>query len=213
MTARLVAVNVVHEVIAGAGRRTAIDKRPVRGEIRVAELGLAGDTQCDTRHHGGVDKALYAYAAEDSSWWAQALDRPIPPGQFGENLTTIDVDVTGALIGERWQIGGPQAGCLVEVTMPRTPCPNLSFRMGIERFHRSFAAAGRTGAYLRVVREGRVRAGSRVVVEYRPDHGVTVGAVAAGASAEQLRRLLDSDVDLAEPMRRAAGRSAAAARS
>lgn len=155
--------------------------------------GLDGDTQCDTRHHGGPDKALYAYAAEDIDWWAAELDREILPGLFGENLTTIGLDVTGALIGERWRLGARRDGCTVEVTMPRTPCPNLSHRLGIPLFHRRFAAAGRTGAYLRVVHAGRVQAGSRVIVEHRPDHDVTVGDVAVGASstyakASRLRR-------------------------
>lgn len=213
MSARLAAVNVVHQVIRGPSRWTAIDKRPVQGQVRVGQLGLHGDTQCDTRHHGGPDKALYAYAVEDNAWWATTLDRTIPPGLFGENLTTIDVDVTGALIGERWQIGGPRNGCLIEVTMPRTPCPNLSFRMDIAHFHRRFAAVGRTGAYLRVVQAGWVRAGSHIVVTHRPDHDVTVGAVAAGASSEQLRELLDSDVNLAEPIRRTAERLVSPARS
>ncbi|TDW15207.1 hypothetical protein [Kribbella kalugense] len=59
--ARLLAVNVVHEVIRGPTRWTAIDKRPVRGPVDVGELGLVGDRQCDTRYHGGPDKALGAY--------------------------------------------------------------------------------------------------------------------------------------------------------
>jgi len=209
VSARLTAVNVVHEVIRGPSRWTAIDKRPVPGPVQVGKGGLAGDTQCDTRHHGGPDKAVYAYAAEDIEWWATALDREILPGLFGENLTTIGLDITGAVIGERWRIGTGRAECLVEVTMPRTPCANLSYRMGIRGFHRRFAAAGRTGAYLRVLRAGRVRTGSRIVVEHRPDHDVTIGAVAVGASPEQLRRLLGSGVDLADPIRRTAERSIA----
>lgn len=197
VSARLVAVNVVHEVIGGAGRRTAIDKRPVLGPVEVRGDGLAGDVQCDTRHHGGRDKALYAYAEEDALWWATELGCEIPPGLFGENLTTAGLDVTGAMIGERWWIGARRTGCLVEVTMPRTPCPNLTFRMRREGFHRLFARSGRTGAYLRVVRGGVIRARSQVVVERRPGHGVTIGDVTAGLSVTQAGRLVGSGIDLA----------------
>lgn len=70
MSARLIAVNVVHEIIRGPTRWTAIDKRPVPGAVVVEELGLVGDKQCDTRYHGGPDKALYAYAEEDADWWS-----------------------------------------------------------------------------------------------------------------------------------------------
>ncbi|MFI6828201.1 MOSC domain-containing protein [Kribbella sp. NPDC050241] len=146
MSARLLAVNVVHELIRGPTRWTAIDKRPVSGAVAVTELGLAGDEQCDTRYHGGPDKALYAYAEEDADWWSAELDREIPPGLFGENLTTHGLDITGALVGERWRIGGPTTGILVEVRSPRDPCGNLSARMGIPKFHRRFVATGRVGA-------------------------------------------------------------------
>jgi MOSC domain-containing protein YiiM len=181
MTARVVAVNVVHEVIRGPTRWTAIDKRPVRGAVEVGELGLVGDRQCDTRYHGGPDKALYAYAEEDAGWWSVELDRDIPPGLFGENLTTSGLNITGAMIGERWRIGGPKNGILVEVRSPRTPCGNLSGRMGIHRFHHRFAKTGRVGAYLKVLQTGWVRAGNRIVVVHRPDRGRTIGQLSSGA--------------------------------
>jgi MOSC domain-containing protein YiiM len=179
MTARVVAVNVVHEVIRGPTRWTAIDKRPVDGPVVVGELGLVGDRQCDTRYHGGPDKALYAYAEEDADWWSDQLGREIPPGLFGENLRTQGLDITGARIGERWRIGGPKTGILVEVRSPRTPCGNLAGRMGIPRFHHRFVRTGRVGAYLKVLTTGSVRAGNRIVVVHRPDHTPTIGEVSA----------------------------------
>ncbi|WP_427885022.1 MOSC domain-containing protein [Kribbella sp. GL6] len=158
MTGVLVAVNVVHKLIRGPTRWTAIDKRPVDGPVSVGVLGLDGDRQCDTRYHGGPDKALYAYAAEDAEWWAAELGREIPPGLFGENLTTRGLDITGAGIGERWRIGE----VLVEVRSPRTPCGNLSGRMGIKRFHQRFARVGRVGVYLKVLQTGVVQAGDPI---------------------------------------------------
>jgi MOSC domain-containing protein YiiM len=202
MTAHLLSVNVVHGLIRGPSRWTAIDKRPVAGRVEVGELGLAGDKQCDTRYHGGVDKALYAYAVEDADWWSVELGREITPGLFGENLTTRGLDITNAVIGERWGIGD---GVLVEVRLPRDPCANLSGRMGIPGFHRRFDAAGRVGAYLKVLNGGSLEAGDRIVIENRPDHGVTVLQTAHGDPAA-MRRLLASDVDLAEPLRRLAER-------
>ncbi|MDQ1641257.1 MAG: hypothetical protein QOJ90_608, partial [Actinomycetota bacterium] len=128
MTGRLLSVNVVQELIPdrlGVLDRTAIDKRPVDGRVAVsvpghAGVGLAGDQIYDREYHGGPDQAIYAYAAEDRAWWAAELGREIAAGAFGENLTTEGVDVTGAVIGERWQIGAD--GLVLEVTAPRIPC-------------------------------------------------------------------------------------------
>ena len=200
---RVLTVNVVHQVFRGPIRETAIDKRPVTGAVDVGRSGLAGDVQCDTRYHGGPDKAVYAYAAEDAAWWAGELQREIAPGLFGENLTTVGLDVTGAVIGERWLVGDD--GVLFEVRMPRTPCANLSARMDIARFHRRFAASGRTGALLKVLTPGRIAAGDRVSVERRPDHGVTVADLATGSDPDHMQRLVDSDVDLATTVQSMAG--------
>src|SRR5262245_42722641 len=122
-SAQVRTVNVVHRLRPGYFHETAIDKRPVDGPVEVDELGLVGDRQID-RSHGGKDRAVYLYADEDAAYWAEELDRDIPPGWLGENLRTTGLDVTGALIGERWRIGT----VLLEVRKPRTPCENLSMR-------------------------------------------------------------------------------------
>lgn len=200
-TARLLSVNVVHRVRPGYFQDTAIDKRPVDGQVEVGELGLGGDRQIN-RSHGGKDKAVYVYADEDAAWWADELGREIPPGLFGENLRTAGLEVTGALIGGRWRIGD----VLLEVRGPRTPCENLSLRMGVEKFHVRFNASGRVGALCRVVEPGVVSAGDQVVVEPSPDHDVTVGDLAVGPDAGQMQRLLDSGVPLVSGLRAKARR-------
>ena len=50
--------------------RTSIGKQSVEGPVEVLDDGLVGDEQSDPDHHGGADKAVYAYAAEDYAWWA-----------------------------------------------------------------------------------------------------------------------------------------------
>jgi MOSC domain-containing protein YiiM len=153
--------------------RTAIWKDPVAGRVKVRGVNVDGDEQGNREVHGGVDKALYAYAAEDYEWWAAELGRELAPGTFGENLTVRGIDVSGALVGERWRAGGT----LLEVAQPRTPCFKLGIRMGSQRFPRQFAAARRPGAYLRILAEGEVAAGDPVEVVDRPGHGLTVAEV------------------------------------
>lgn len=153
--------------------RTAIWKDPVPGRVRVRASNVDGDVQGNPEVHGGVDQALYAYAAEDYEWWGGELGRVLGPGTFGDNLTVRGVDVSGAVVGERWRVGG----ILLEVTAPRTPCFKLGIRMGSQRFPRRFAAARRPGAYLRVLAEGEIGAGDPVEVVHRPGHGLTVAEV------------------------------------
>jgi MOSC domain-containing protein YiiM len=177
MTGLLVSVNVGRiEAVSHHDRTvtTGIYKRPVAGRVATRGVNLVGDAQADRTVHGGPDRALYAYAAEDLEWWADQLGRPLPAGTMGENLTTADVDVTNAVIGERWRIGS----VVLEVTAPRVPCFKLGIKMGDGRFPIRFAAAGRPGAYLRIVEHGELGAGDVVDVADVPDHGVTVALVA-----------------------------------
>jgi MOSC domain-containing protein YiiM len=167
---------------AGSVGVTAIGKYPVDAALRVRPLGLYGDVQANREHHGGLSKALYAYASEDAEFWSAELGRDIPAGLFGENLRTAGLDVNGAEIGERWRIGDE---LIVEVTCPRQPCAVFQRRMREPQWVKRFTAAGRPGAYLAVVKPGTIAAGDRVEVVSRPGHGVTVASFFAGADSAQ----------------------------
>jgi len=184
---RLIAVCVSGpDLLALPGRRpsrSGIDKRPVPGRVAVHPLGLAGDVQVNKRHHGGEGQAVYAYAQEDADHWAAELDRELPPGRFGENLRTTGLDLTAALLGERWRIGT----ALFEVTAWRTPCVNFARFWGVPDLVPRFAAHGATGAYLRVLETGDVGAGDDIEVVARPDHGVTVERAFRIVTFEQSR--------------------------
>ena len=160
---------------AGKPERTGIDKRPAPGPVRLERLGVVGDRILDTKHHGGVDQAVYAYAEEDCEWWQQQLDGELTfrlgPGSFGENLTTLGVEVTGAVVGERWHVGT----AVLEVCVPRIPCNTFAAFWDVRQLVKRFTAAGRPGAYLRVLVEGEVNPGDRIDVRDRPEHGLTIG--------------------------------------
>ncbi|MEV0177860.1 MOSC domain-containing protein [Streptomyces sp. NPDC050625] len=171
---------------------TGIDKRPVDGPVRVtapgpkgtAGSGLAGDSVCDLRHHGGDDQAVYAFAREDLDGWERELGRTLANGAFGENLTTEGLDVSGALIGERWRIG---PALVLEVTCGRIPCRTFQAHLGERGWVKRFTQKGAPGAYLRVIEPGEIRVGDRVEIVHRPDHDVTV---ALQFRAETTRREL-----------------------
>jgi len=175
---RVISVNVGQPRQIGVRRglplMSAIVKEPVEGRRRAQGVALEGDAQADLRVHGGADKAIYAYASEDIAWWARQLGRDdLGPGWFGENLTLQGLDVTAAVVGERWRVGEAQ----LEVSQPRLPCAKLGIRFGDGRMVKAFARASRPGAYLRILEEGTIGAGDAVELLHRPDHGVTVALV------------------------------------
>ncbi|MFE9096064.1 MOSC domain-containing protein [Streptomyces sp. NPDC007264] len=169
---------------------TGIDKRPVQGPVRVTApgpkgvgaSGLAGDAVCDLRHHGGADQAVYAFAREDLDDWERELGRPLPSGSFGENLTTEGLDVSGALIGERWRIG-PEV--VLEVTSGRIPCRTFQEHLGERGWVRRFTRKGAPGAYLRVIQPGEIRAGDPVEIVHRPGHDITVALEFRASTTER----------------------------
>ena len=173
MTAIIESVNVgLQRAVQHNGQtvQTGIWKEPVAGPVAVRGVNLDGDDQADRSVHGGGDKAVYAYSAEDYEWWRGQLGRELAPGTFGENLTLRGIDVNGALIGERWRAGT----ALLEVSEPRFPCWKLSTKMGDPTFLKTFARAMRLGAYLRIVEPGELRVGDAVEVVERPAHAVTI---------------------------------------
>jgi MOSC domain-containing protein YiiM len=181
---------------------TGIDKRPTEDAVSVRApgpkhgglgSGLLGDYIGDTKYHGGDDQAVYAYAREDLDVWERELERNLDNGMFGENFTTEGLDVTGARVGERWQVG--TGGLVLEVTQPRIPCRTFATWLSIRGWVKTFTKAATPGAYLRVIGSGSVRAGDSIVVTDRPDHDVTVGLVfrAMTLEPELLPQVLEAD--------------------
>jgi MOSC domain-containing protein YiiM len=166
---------------------TAIWKRPVTGRVAVRGINVDGDEQADRSVHGGVDKAVYAYAREDYEWWGAELGiETLDAGTFGENLTVAGSDLNAAEVGERWRVGS----ALLEVSEPRFPCFKLGIRMGDPKFLKRFAAARRPGTYLRIIEEGELGAGDRIQMAHRPGHGVTIGLFAEAFLGDR-RRLVE----------------------
>jgi len=166
---RIVSVNVGHVRefdYYGQRATSAIWKSPVNGRVQARGTSLGDDEQADRVSHGGVDKAIYAYAIEDTRWW----DRGFGRGTFGENLTTEGIDLTQVLLGERWGVGTT----VLEVSEPRIPCWKLDVAVEDEAFLRAFTVAQRCGTYLRIIEEGELGAGDGIRVIERPQHDVTV---------------------------------------
>lgn len=183
---------------------TGIGKQPTDGPVEVRApgpkstgqgSGLVGDFIGDGKHHGGDDQAVYAFQREDLDEWERRLRRELPNGFFGENLTTIGLDINNARIGERWRIGDE---VVLQVTAPRIPCATFRGWMGEKGWAKIFTAAGRPGAYLKVIAPGAIRAGDPIEVISRPEHDVTVTLLFKATTTERelLPRLLAAEAYL-----------------
>ncbi len=142
------------------GRRTetGICKRPVDYAVHVTREGIVGDAQADRVNHGGVDKAIYVYAVENYRFWENALGKTLGYGQFGENLTASGMGDEVVHIGDIFRMGAVE----VQVTQPRVPCFKLGMRMEDADFVARFHFSGRVGFYLRVLKEGALKAGDPI---------------------------------------------------
>ena len=167
---RLVSVNVsMPKTVEHLGRKvsTGIFKKPVDGRVMVRRLNVDGDGQADLTVHGGVYKAVYAYALENIGYWRQVLDREdIGYGHFGENFTVEGMLDDQIHIGDIFRVGG----AMLQVTQPRVPCFKLEIKMDLPGFSRQFLTSGRLGFCFLVLEEGEVGAGDTFeLVESNPE--------------------------------------------
>jgi MOSC domain-containing protein YiiM len=191
----VVSVNVgMPREVEWSGRRvrTAIWKVPTEERLPIEHDNLNGDAQADLRVHGGPDKAVYAYAAEDYRWWERKLDASLGPGTFGENLTTEGIELDNVVIGEVWAVGT----AILQVAQTRQPCFKLGIRMGDAAFVQEFDRARRFGVYLRIEEVGEIGVGDEILLLSRPTHGMTAAAFADALDSHDpvaIRRLVEVD--------------------
>ncbi len=140
---------------------TGFYKQPVAGPVRLGKINLEGDGQADLVHHGGVDKAVLAYAAAHYAYWRQTLgQQDLPFGAFGENFTVEHLTEADVCIGDVWQVGNE---AVLQITQPRQPCWKLARRWRVKTLALQVQETGYTGWYFRVLTEGSVAAGMPLV--------------------------------------------------
>ncbi len=162
-------------------------KNPVIGPVFVSKINLIGDGQADLKHHGGIDKAVLAYSADHYPDWRRQLNNPdFPHGAFGENLTISGYSEQSMYIGDIFSIGP----VVFEVSQPRQPCWKLARRWRMNELVPMVIANGRTGWYLRVIEEGKIEKGMRILLLDRPNPDWPV------ARANQILHHHKKDLDL-----------------
>jgi len=139
---------------------TAVWKKPVAGPRMVRRLNIDGDGQGDLAGHGGEQRAVFVYQIESYRYWQEQLGRDdFEYGQFGENFTVQGLADDQVCIGDRYQIGG----AVFEVTQPRVTCFRVGIRMDNPQMPALLVSHHRPGFYFRVLTEGPVQAGQKII--------------------------------------------------
>jgi MOSC domain-containing protein YiiM len=120
------------------------------------------------------NQAVYAYPTEHYDYWRDELrDQDLPPGTFGENLTTEGLHENRVYIGDRFRIGTVE----LVVTQPRLPCFKLGIKFGTQDMVKRFLHSQRTGFYFAVAQEGVFRAGDQIELAARATDSLTVADI------------------------------------
>ncbi|WP_296183661.1 MOSC domain-containing protein [uncultured Corynebacterium sp.] len=196
---RVISTNVAVRRPDPSGRHefSGIDKKP-QDFIDVAApgphygdgSGVRGDIIGATQHHGGNDKAVYAYSREELDYWQSELSRPLASGGFGENLTTQGVDLSALLINQRVCIGT----AVLEVSVPRQPCATFACWLGERGWLKRWTARGDCGTYLRIISPGRIRPGDTIELDATPSHDITMRMAFAAKMGDRAlaQRVIDA---------------------
>ncbi|MCU0664496.1 MAG: molybdopterin-binding protein [Myxococcota bacterium] len=130
-------------------------KHPV-SRVLVTNQGLQGDA-----HAGDWHRQVSLLAREEVEAFETRARRPIAPGEFGENLTTVGLDLDRLGLLDRLHIGEVE----LEITQVGKVCHGSGCAI--------FSVAGdcimpRKGLFARVVRTGQLHAGQEAVPLPRP---------------------------------------------
>jgi MOSC domain-containing protein YiiM len=158
------------------GWTSAIFKAAVHSPVWLSRTNLEGDRQADLRYHGGPDKAVLAYSADHYAAWRNkpGLEK-IEYGAFGENFSIAGQTEETVCLDDVYFIGE----VIVQVSRPRTPCGKLARKWNLPHLTTRVAQTGRSGWYLRVLKEGFVTAGTPVCLDERPHPESTIAHLLA----------------------------------
>lgn len=141
---------------------TSFKKNLVSGPVEITKNGLKGDEVADSKHHGGVDKAIFANSFSNYARWAKNLEvENLSFGALGENFTIEGLSEKSVNIGDIHAFGD----VVLQVSQPRKPCYKISHFWRNLNFTKSIYESGLTGWYYRVLTPGFIKAPCRVIVE------------------------------------------------
>ena len=147
--------SVTHINVSDGG----VPKRSIPSAV-IGTLGVEGDRQENTEHHGGPERALCLFSLERIEA-LQGEGHPIVPGAAGENITIAGLDWEEVGPGKRLRLGD---SVLVEITRYTEPCFKIrpSFADHDSNRINQKTHPGWSRAYARVIEGGPLLPGAAV---------------------------------------------------
>lgn len=150
---------------------TGIYKTPTHTPIFLGKTDVEKDEVTDRKYHGGEFKACYIFSEKHYAYWkARYPNLDWNWGMFGENLTVSNFDESEIYVGSIYQIGD----ALVQITQPREPCFKLGVKFENQDILKAFIDHGFPGSYIRVLKEGFVKAGDTMVLQKEAPSSLTI---------------------------------------
>lgn len=138
--------------------------------LEVTQSGILENEIADKMHHGGANKAVFAYGIEAYAQWERELGLKIPYGGMGENLLLEGVKESDLKVGDRLVF---DEKVILEISMPRVQCfkipslyPTKEDKNALAKF---LFAKGCVGFYLRVLQGGTMRKNSHLSIQSLED--------------------------------------------
>ena len=135
-----------------------VPKYPIENAF-IGKYNVKGDKQNDTKHHGGIDRAVCLFSMDVIS--ALKMEgHPIFPGSTGENITIEGVDWKSLKIGDKLMFGDVE----IQLTGPTAPCKTIAKSFVSGQFVRISQKKnpGWSRWYAKVLKEGFVNCFDKV---------------------------------------------------
>lgn len=132
--------------------KTSYKKQPIVGSQLVNKEGLIEDNQSDKEVHGGEQRALCIFTQGSYDFFKEKHHIELPTCALGENITLLDCDDKDICLADQFSCGE----AIFEVSQPRQPCWIISSILGIKNLTALIVKEGRSGFYLRVIKEGKI---------------------------------------------------------
>lgn len=149
--------------------KTSMVRTP-QPKIQIHYKQVLGDEFFGKQIHGIPDCVVYALCAEKYQQWEKILNRKMPWGIFGENLTVNKMDEHDFKINDEYSVGT----ALLRVTGPRYPCNRLNFVTQTEGMREKFRDQCWPGVYFEVLQEGEAKPGDELILQKRHQSDVSV---------------------------------------
>jgi len=139
--------------------------------LDVKRDGIVGNKVADLKHHGGIDKAIFANAQCNYKIWSQYLQiEPLEYGALAENLTLSNLNENNVSIGDIHKIGS----VVLEVSQPREPCWKIGQKFKHKEFTKEIYTSGLTGWYYRVIEDGQFQVNDDVELVKKANNSFTI---------------------------------------